>query len=72
MKIKVRVIPRSKKLKIEEFDGGLKVYISDPAIEGRANKGLIEVLAEYYQLKKYNIHIIKGEKNRDKVVEIEK
>ncbi len=71
MKIKIRVIARSKKIKIEEFDGGLKVYLIDPAIEGRANKALIDVLAEYYKLKKYNIRIIRGERSRDKVVEIE-
>jgi uncharacterized protein (TIGR00251 family) len=71
MKINVRVSPGAKKEKIEESDGGLKVYMNVPAIEGRANKKLIEILAEYYGIKKYNIKIVLGEKKRDKVIEIE-
>jgi len=46
------------------------VYLNEPAIEGRANKKLIELLADYYQTKKYNIKIIKGQKQREKIVEI--
>jgi hypothetical protein len=71
MKIKVRVVPRAKKEKVEEVDGGLKVYMNEPAIEGRANKKLIEILADHYGIKKYNIKIVLGEKQRDKVMEIE-
>lgn len=71
MKINVRVVPRAKKEKVEEIAGGLKVYMNEPAIEGRANKRLLEILAEYYGMKKYNIKIVLGEKKRDKVIEIE-
>lgn len=70
MKVKVRVIPRAKKEAVEKFEGGLKVYMTEPAIEGRANRKLVEILAEYYHARKYNIAIIKGDKQRDKVVEI--
>lgn len=70
MTINIRVIPRAKQEKIEITPKGLKVYFPDPALEGRANKKLVEMLAEYYQVKKYDITIIKGEKIRDKVVEI--
>ena len=69
-RIKVKVIPRAKKEKIEVFDGILKVYIKAPAIEGRANKRLIELIADYFKVKKYNIIIIKGETSREKVLEI--
>lgn len=70
MTIKVKVIPRAKKEKIEEVEGAFKVYIKAPAIEGRANKRLIEIIAEYFKVKKYNINIIKGETNREKIIEI--
>ena len=70
MKLKVRVIPRAKKERIEKQEDGLKVYITEPAIEERANQKLIEVLADYFNTKKYNIIIIKGKKQRDKVVQI--
>jgi len=40
-------------------------------VEGKANKKLIEVLAKHYRVKKRSITIIKGLKQRDKVVSIE-
>ena len=70
MKIRVRVVPRAKKERIEKIDDGLKVYICEPAIEDRANKKLIELLADYFHTKKYNISIILGQKQKDKVVQI--
>ena len=44
--------------------------MNEPAIEGRANKKLVEILAEYYGTKKYSIKIVLGEKQRDKIIEI--
>jgi len=70
MTIKVRVIPRSKKTKVEDFSKGLKVYVIQPAIEQKANKELVSILSKYYNIRKSNISIIKGFKSRDKVVEI--
>ena len=70
MRIKVKVIPRAKNERIEKSEDGLKVYLNAPALEGRANLKLIEVLAHYFKTKKYNIQIIKGEKNREKIIEI--
>ncbi|MBN3040537.1 MAG: DUF167 domain-containing protein [Candidatus Omnitrophica bacterium] len=70
MKIKVRVIPRAKKQRIEEFDQGLKVYLNEPALLGKANSRLVEVLAAYFKTKKRNITIVSGLKQRDKIIEI--
>jgi uncharacterized protein (TIGR00251 family) len=71
MRIKVRVVPRAKKERIEKLPDNLKVYLNEPAIEGRANKKLCEVLADYFAVKKSAVTIVRGETNRDKVVEIE-
>jgi len=70
MRIKVRVIPRARKEKIENTDGTIKVYISKPPIEGRANKRLIQMLANYLNVKKSDIAITQGLKSRNKIVEI--
>ena len=48
----------------------LKVYLTAPAVEGRANKALIEVLADYWGVKKSQIEITKGLKIRHKTVMI--
>ena len=70
MKVQVRVIPKASKVKVQPFDQGLKVYLNSPAAEGRANKELIETLSKYYNTKKYNIAIVKGKKQRNKIVQI--
>jgi uncharacterized protein (TIGR00251 family) len=70
MQIRVKVIPKAKKEKIEETDGILKIYLTEPAKEGRANRKLIEVLAEYFKVKKYNLEITRGLKSRDKLIMI--
>lgn len=49
----------------------LKVRLTQPARSGLANKQLIELLAKHFNLKKYQIKIIQGEKSRDKVIEID-
>ena len=69
MKISIRVVPNAKKEKIVENGATVKVYVNAPALEGRANKKVIELLAEHYGVKKYNI-IVRGEVQRDKVVEV--
>jgi len=70
MIIKVKVFPKAKKERIEQSGDTLKAYINEPALEGRANRKLIEILADHFHVKKYRIYIRKGEKNREKIIEI--
>ena len=48
----------------------LRVKISQPPEDGKANKALIELLADYLKIKKNSITIIAGEKSTHKIVEI--
>lgn len=66
----VRVIPKAGRNSVKEQGGALKVYLTHAPQEGMANKQLIGVLADYLKIKKYRIRIIRGEKSRDKLVEI--
>lgn len=68
--IKVKVIPNAKKNKVVESEGLFKVYVNAPAVDGKANKALIAVLSEYFNIRKGSIKIVRGEKSREKVVEI--
>jgi len=63
-------MPQARKTKVQSLPEGLKVYLNSPALQGRANKELIEILAQYYKVKKRNIAIIKGQKQKNKVVQI--
>lgn len=53
-----------------EEAGKLKVYLTAPAVEGKANQALMEYLSEHFKVKKNQIRIIRGEKSREKVIEI--
>ena len=77
MKISVKVIPNAKQNEIVEDIIDLlgvrilKIKVNQPPEEGRANKAVIEILADYFKVKKNSIRIIKGETSRNKIVEID-
>jgi len=76
MKISIKVITHAKKNEVvaDEIDlfGAriLRVKISQPPEDGKANKALIELIADYLQVKKNSLTIIAGEKSTHKIVEI--
>jgi hypothetical protein len=72
MKLKVKVIPNTKENKVLEENDGFKVYIKSPPVGGKANKELITVLAEFFQIRKSDVRIIRGERARKKVIQIKK
>ncbi len=57
-KIKIRVIPNARKNEVRVEEDKFKVYVSVPAINGKANKAVIELLADFLKTKKSNIKII--------------
>ena len=71
MFLNIRVIPKSSKNHVKREGEGFKVYLTKPAHEGLANKQLIEVLADHFRVKRYQLKIVRGEKSKNKVVEIE-
>ncbi len=72
MKIKIRVLPRSSKNEVvgEMADGILKVKLTAPPVDGKANEALLELLAEHYGVKKNKIKLTSGLTSKNKVVEI--
>ncbi|MDN5358883.1 MAG: uncharacterized protein PWP76_726 [Candidatus Diapherotrites archaeon] len=70
MQLLVRVVPNAKRAKVEETENGLKIWVDAPAVEGKANKRLIEILAKHFGVKKNAIRIVRGGKSREKVVAI--
>ncbi|KAH7410376.1 hypothetical protein DE146DRAFT_352451 [Phaeosphaeria sp. MPI-PUGE-AT-0046c] len=45
--------------------------VSAPAIDGRANAAVAEVLARALEVAKSDVRVVKGEKGKEKVVEVE-
>lgn len=70
MKIQVTVKPGAKVQKIVESDEGLVVYLHARAHDGEANVALIKALADYYDVSKSQVEILRGQKSHQKVVEI--
>ena len=70
MIINVRVKPSSKKQRIEKVGELYIVQVKSPPVDGRANREMLELLSDYFDVPKSRIRIIRGEKGRNKVVEI--
>ncbi len=65
--INVKVIPRSSRDQIVCLEEGMiKVKLTAPPVEGRANKALKELLANRLGLPIRDIEIISGERSRQK------
>ncbi len=71
MKASVIAHPNSKSPRIEkDLLGVLHVYVSEPPLEGKANKAVIEALAEYHEVKNSQIILLSGQKSKNKTFEI--
>ncbi|MEQ9354361.1 DUF167 domain-containing protein [Coleofasciculus sp. F4-SAH-05] len=71
MKKTVKVKPNSKTQLIEEMaDGTLKVNLKSPPVDGKANKELIKLLAEKFNVTKSQIQIKSGLSSKTKLIEI--
>ncbi len=69
--ISVKTIPNSKRVEIKRLGENIySVRLDKPAADGRANSRLIEVLADYFDVKKSSVSIVKGFRSREKVVRI--
>lgn len=66
----IRVTPHAKQNKVVESDGVLRVYTTVAPENGRANAAVIDLLAEYFEVPKSRIKILKGLAGRDKIVTV--
>jgi len=71
MRVKVKVITNAPKVEIILIaPDQLKVKLIARPEKGKANRELIELLADHYGVAKSCIRIIRGEKSKEKIVEI--
>jgi len=72
VRVTVKVKPGSKKGPLVEIDaeGALTVFIKERAVDGAANEGLIEALANHYGIAKSKIEIESGFTSRIKRVQV--
>lgn len=69
--LKLVLVPKSSKDAIIGLLGDeLKVCITAPPIDGKANAHLLKYLGKLFKTAKSNIELLKGETNKHKVVQI--
>ena len=68
----LRVTPRASKNEIVEVlsDGTVKVHLTAPPVEGKANKALLDFLAEILDVPVSRMDIVAGTGGRDKLVSV--
>jgi uncharacterized protein (TIGR00251 family) len=70
--IDVRVHPGAKKNKIiGEQAAALKIALTAPPVDGKANQALIKFMSEFLNVNRSKVSIIRGEKSRSKTVFIQ-
>ncbi len=68
----VRVQPRSSMDRVGEYVGGvLRVRVTAPPADGKANAALTKLLAEFLEVPRGEIKIVRGTTSRNKLVEVE-
>ena len=52
-------------------DGTLDVHVRAPALDGRANAAVLRLLTTELQLRPRQVRLLRGERSRQKLVEVE-
>jgi len=69
--LNIKVEPRSSRAGIVgSYGDALKVKLTSPPVEGKANMELIEVLAREFGIKKKDVQIVSGHNSKNKVVKL--
>ncbi|MGK8509398.1 DUF167 domain-containing protein [Nocardia asiatica] len=71
--VRAVIKPNSRKGPLVETldDGSLHLYVRAPAVEGKANKAAVELLAEHYGVPKSAVRLAAGATSRFKRFEID-
>ena len=71
MLIRVYVTPNAKVAGVVKVtEDYFEVRVDERAVDGRANKRLVEILAEHFKIPKSRVSIVRGAKSRNKIVQI--
>ncbi|MBQ8635243.1 DUF167 domain-containing protein [bacterium] len=69
-KFKIKVVANSKVNLIDFCEEYIKIKITARAVEGKANKAIIEYLSEILSCAKSKISIVNGEKSSIKTIQV--
>lgn len=69
--IAVRVTPKASRSRITVEDGAVRVYVTTPPEDGKANAAVQKLLAKSVGVAKSRLTLIRGQTARDKVFRVE-
>lgn len=67
----IKVIPNAHHNSVDEGVDHITVRVTVSAVDGKANKAVITLLAKYFQVKARMIRIVRGETSRHKYIVID-
>ena len=71
VRFRVKVQARARREEIAGVHGGaLRVRVTAPPLEGRANRAVVELLAERLHLPQSSVKITSGERSPQKTIEV--
>ena len=69
--LSIRIQPRASKNEITWMEnGGFKIRLTAPPVDGAANEALIRFLADTLSVTRLQVEIVSGHTSRDKIVRI--
>jgi len=69
--LQIRIQPRASKNEIIWMEnGGLKIKLTSPPVDGAANEALIRFLADTLSVARSQVEIVRGKTSRNKIIRI--
>lgn len=71
-RLSVRLVPRASRNEIAGFEGEtLRVRVTAPPVEGRANRALVRLLAKRLGVPRGAVRVVAGQASRQKLVAVD-
>ena len=69
--LKVYLQPKSSKNEmVGPYRDGIKVKVTAPPVEGKANEALVKLLAKEFKISPSSVEILRGHHSREKIIRI--
>ena len=68
LKVSVHVTPRASRAKLLSERGRMRIWVTAPPEDGKANEAVRELVAKALGVPSYEVQIISGERGREKVL----
>jgi len=69
--LSIRIQPRASKNEVVAMgNGGIKIRLTAPPVDGAANEALVKFLSRFFSVSKSQVEIVSGHTGREKIVKV--